>query len=89
MKLANKKEEFPVAKHYAILEYDTYATDSGYPEDGYSHVPYIRYYWTSDKLEWEAEINRRTVDKNTWAKPFSAVVVNPAAIKVVTNVEIA
>lgn len=88
LKQVEKYEEVPTEPHYAIFEFDTYWSDSGYPEDGGSSYPMVRYYYTNDKREWEEEISRRQKSTGYFRKSFSAAFITPASIKTTVHVEV-
>lgn len=74
--------DIPDHEHYAILQMVTHQEYDGYGD--YNTVPHLNYRAWTDRSEWEAEI-KALVTAN---KPFRAVHVTPARIKVEVNVGI-
>jgi hypothetical protein len=74
--------DIPDDDHYAILQMETHREYDGYGD--YSSVPILIYRVWTDHAEWSAEV-KTLVTSN---KPFRAIHVTPARIKVEVNIGI-
>lgn len=87
MKRIDKKEDFPVAPHYFILDIEEYSTDDGY--GGINREKKGVYSWTNDKAEWEAEIARRSTPRPYNTLPvFFCGYTSPATITTTISVKV-
>lgn len=81
-------EEMPKTDHWAIVEFDSYMSDDGYPEDGQHSHPMTNYYaFTSEGL-WQAEVKKRSLETGYSRKPFVAMFVRMAKIEVSATVKV-
>ena len=87
--IVGKKEEMPAADHWAIIEFDGYMSDGGYPEDGESWTPKTNYYAFTREELWKAEVQKRSLDTSYGRRPFVAMFVRMAEIMVSATVKIA